>query len=776
MNMNKISKRCLVFLMVFVMTFLLPADRISASNTLNATFGAGNTTAYIKALKVYSKAGGEVSDAEAWCASQPENKDSDSKNNWYVIPVNLNEEASGLLKKEVGVFICYQKTYDVNEAVRDVAMMNEGGNYSLGEYEQMIEDQKDLYTDLVVDMKDMIDEYRTNYKNEVPSAVQAHDFLNTYIEDDSGKKLGDLLLDISDTDLANIFLQANGQVVITIQEQLASACDTNKTTWLDRLSKVGSYEKLQKKFMTSYNINSKKAVAAMDQKYKEKAMIIYNNWEDIQMHFKALGDFAEENGLTDMSAEERVVWFEEKLLEDPDNAELNAYLMENMIIQTMGAYTYDDATIMNFFAMDASEFTGENIRKLYPLAASLTDGQFAAINETVSLFSILMAALNSTAVDDTGVGMAAEFEELNKEDSKELEDEKEEITEIVDNYAEAKPISVYEGVDRALFNGGVAVTSTAKDYKNSSGTNWSDSFVDSGLYAKSAIGMAAGSLAFTVGAVIAAHYAAKVGEPIIQRAFDYYHGLSHEILNVEYVDEIEQFNYFIKTYGFNKYEGTIVQYTKTSFNDFKYFVEYSDAFKGLPATEVQKYITAHKTLRSKLLDKGSALYAEEGFSTTYRLIRGLKIGLAIFAIFLAVADITMSVIALYKYYHRDHVDIPNFMVDLTYKKNGERSYTAYKSVPSTDGEQSDLNGGGGKQWLALYSTKEADAGDPILAPDGKLNNFKVQYNNSKIPVGYSPLHMFGEPNAAQNLTFADGEDGWSYNDGMDGIYLFFKRG
>ena len=40
---------------------------------------------------------------------------------------------------------------------------------------------------------------------------------------------------------------------------------------------------------------------------------------------------------------------------------------------------------------------------------------------------------------------------------------------------------------------------------------------------------------------------------------------------------------------------------------------------------------------------------------------------------------------------------------------------------------------------------------------------------------YSPLHMFGTPNVAQNLTFADGDNGWSYNDKNKGTYLFFTH-
>ena len=92
-----------------------------------------------------------------------------------------------------------------------------------------------------------------------------------------------------------------------------------------------------------------------------------------------------------------------------------------------------------------------------------------------------------------------------------------------------------------------------------------------------------------------------------------------------------------------------------------------------------------------------------------------------------------------------------------------------------DGDQGDLNGGSGKQWLALYASYDEDAGDPILAPDGDLYKGITQRGKSTTPDGYSPLHFFGKPNAAQNLTFADGDNGWSYNDREGGTYFFFER-
>ena len=149
---------------------------------------------------------------------------------------------------------------------------------------------------------------------------------------------------------------------------------------------------------------------------------------------------------------------------------------------------------------------------------------------------------------------------------------------------------------------------------------------------------------------------------------------------------------------------------------------------------------------------------------------------SILSIALAVTDIVVTSVTLYKYYNRDHLPIPHHMVDLSYNEDEETSYVPYTNVLDQTGKAGDVNGGGGKQWLALYSTTDEDAGDPILAPDGDENTIEVKYKDGKVPEGASPVHLFGTPDTAQNLTFEDGESGWSFNDKNGGTYRIFRRG
>ena len=739
---KKIRKRCVAAGMASVMAMVFALNPLSE----NRVQAAAAKTTYIKTLKVFSKEGAAEKDAEAWCAEQEENKDKDKTNDWAVIPGNLNEGASGTLKKEVGVFLVYQTTTDAKEAITDIALMNEQGNYSEGEYQMLLEEQKDLYKDMVDDMKDMLEEYRVNVANNVPTALQAQKFLNGYIEDDSGKRLGDLLLDISDEDLVQVLLQANGQVVMAVQDKLAYACDTGKTTWLERMEKIGSYKALRAKALKAYNNNTSKADKALKKKYQEKAQRLSASWEDINQHIKHYRKIVEQNGIDKMSDEEFAAWYE-KNKEDKD---VITYQDEAQLLVKLASYKYEDATLLEFFEQDYEDVTGKNLTKLYPLVECLTDGQLAGVDETVSLFTLIMNASAADAYNNYDSDASKELEKsLSEQDKKDMDEVRDEMEDALDAWQENAEISVYDGVDREIIEGGVAVTSTAKDYSNGSEKNWADAIVESNYFMPASIGVLAGAAVFTAGAIVCAHYYSSITMDIMKDEYD-------KLLYIHEAADTEYECVFADGYtAAGKGPGT---------NDVVY--RYGNAEEGVKVQSAAG--------KKELLEK--AMESNPREASMAKVLNGLKIGFTVAAILLAVADIVMTGITLYKYYNREHLPIPHHMVDLTYNEDKESSYIAYKSVPDQDGNCGDLNGGGGKQWLAIYATHDEDAGDPILAPAEGSENFILQKKSSKAPKGdYSPLHMFGSFNTAQNLTYADGENGWSYNDKMGGIYLYFKR-
>ena len=750
--------------LAIVTALLTPAAFLGS----NQVFAAAEQTKYIKEIRVYSGTHKDKDDAENWCKKQPENKDKDPDNDWAVFSDNLDKGADGALKKSVGVYLCYQTTTNPKEAIRDIAVMNENGNYSEGAYERILNEQREMYADLVCDTKAMIEEYRLNYQNGLPTAVQAHDFMNTYKEDDSGKLFGDFMLTVTDDDLTEVLLQANGQAVLMMQEQLAYACDTGKSTWLDRMQQLGSYETLRKQAYKACNNDARKADKLLKQKYSDTARMIAENWDDIHQHIEHVKELSEKYGVKEMSDAEYEA-FLAQCKEEAEKKELGnekyVFLLEQEVLSMLLAYTFDGATLYEYFDRTTEEVSGDNLNALYPLAACLSKGQLAGLNETVSLFSLLMNAQNATVTNLYQKGMALEVQNADEQTKREAEELRAENEKARDEWETIKPLSIYEGVDRGVFDGGVAVTSNAEIFGKSKGASWTDSFVESGGLMATSIGLGIGATLCAVGAYLCKRYLQPVATRVINMMDIHFMDVPH--LFYEMSDKTR----FIMNY----YPIDRIISGKTGLeNAFSQYYDL-DTLKRLNAITSKDMKAAADEILQKGLEDKDVLQFVEG-ANKYRFVKGLEIGLAVAAIIIAVGDIVMTTIELYKYYNRDHLPIPKYMVDLSYNENKETSFIAYRGVLDQDGDQGDLNGGSGKQWLALYASYDEDAGDPILAPDGDLHKGVTQRGKSTTPDGYSPLHFFGKPNAPQNLTFADGDNGWSYNDDEGGTYFFFERG
>ena len=139
---------------------------------------------------------------------------------------------------------------------------------------------------------------------------------------------------------------------------------------------------------------------------------------------------------------------------------------------------------------------------------------------------------------------------------------------------------------------------------------------------------------------------------------------------------------------------------------------------------------------------------------------------------------------MYAYYHQEMTKIPKYIVDevditkvdekglKTFVRNDRAYYQAVTcNRKNSSGDYAamkdfgDLNGDVGKQWLALYTLKNGSA--PILA-----DSFKVAMGSTALPEGYTTgIHMIGEKSAV-NIT----DSKYTYNDDMNGIYVYYKTG
>ena len=119
----------------------------------------------------------------------------------------------------------------------------------------------------------------------------------------------------------------------------------------------------------------------------------------------------------------------------------------------------------------------------------------------------------------------------------------------------------------------------------------------------------------------------------------------------------------------------------------------------------------------------------------------------------------------YNYYNPEYLEIPNTMIDVKETDLGDKyvKYTAAKVFE--DGKLSeknaDFNAYEGKEWVALYYTKDATAGN-CLTP-----KFVYKDNDATIARRHQGISMFGETEAF-NL------NSHVYNDDADGVYVTIR--
>ena len=745
-------KRAIAGVLTGVMVFMLPSVHIQ---------GASKAVTYVKDFKLYVIKNDNKIQTFDKAAAAEKAKTWFTENGYTMVDGNLNEDASGLLNKEVGVFIGYQTTTDPSEAVTDIALMNEQGGYSQSDFKMMLDEQKKIYTRMVDDMQTMIDGFRENYENNQPTALQVFDNLNTYYEDDSEKPLGQFLLEAGRDDIVKMLLQANTQVVEMVEELLAYAGDGKSSSWLDRMSKLGSYKKLEDTYIAKYKGNKNAAINAMKQTYGDTAIELEYMWPLVHDEIMAMENFCTENKLTEMTEEQRKAFFDER----KEDQKTLIYMQRENMFRILSVYKYGDGTLYDYFRQPTENIAGENIKELYPIAASLTSAQRAMLGQTGSIITLIRNATGATVFNGykTEVSKAVESVAKTETEAKKELDETGKLLDEVEKEMCEEPTSVYDGVDREIFKDGAAITSKALTETKANDDLFKKSLLGSGGIKKYAISLGISTLVAGAGLC----FFSKLST-----------GLSRVALSEAVKGEFQGLMFFKED------DMSAYQYTQKNMTEIKKLAD-----KALSENNAES-VKAYSELE-KLLKKGpegtytqSVKYGYDSmksygnsFTTVYNLAKGLKVAFAVILTALAAADIYFTVRSVMDYYNRDHLDIPHHMRDVLNDPTKETSFIDYTSVRDQNGACGDVNGGGGKQWLALYQTKDKNAGDPIIAPEsgGKIEiKTGAGANEGSLDPSVHPLHMFETPETPQNLT--DEAAGYSFNDKKGGIYMYFTRG
>ena len=443
--MKKLYKSIITLSLALIMAALLPVQVLADAPDYISEIKIGSGTSEKEALK----------GLEGYTVLK-------SGNNY----VDLNQDSNGGVGSysDTIVYLGYKTTSKREEAITDLAVMNMKGGYDVNEYDTLMDKQlKSQIIPFITNFLTAINEYRENYAsknaNNKKRAKFTHDMLNYYIDDDTGKKLGDLLLNktkfemdddaynkLTDAekkehaDILTIFAQANGKATLAIENLITRGSDTSKTTWIERFKNT-TYEDL----VNATGKSPTDARKEVTKKYDDGAAEILDKWDifrdELLQYDSALEnvDNFDEDEIDDIadrfddldktSSQEET----EKLNKDFQSAADNlakatddARLVK--AYKELKKIKYNGKTMLDFF-LQKKEIIEEDITVLYPLVASLSDGQKAGL-EFVSLKDlVIIAATVNSDYDKVDMSLM-------------------------------KEVSVYAGVDRAIYEkGGVALTS-----------------------------------------------------------------------------------------------------------------------------------------------------------------------------------------------------------------------------------------------------------------------------------------------------------------------------
>lgn len=579
-----------------------------------------------------------------------------------------------------------------------------------------------------------------------------------------GKLMGDYLLeydfsDASQKKMTDTFMQANAQIILTIMQQASFAGDDNDDTMIDRLTDLGP-DGVAAKYKGVYPTVAK-ANQAMAAEYGNTAALIYNDWNSIYDYIceteKTLVT-VDENGNIDVAegafeaeeinAEKEYgdLEYEEATtalaLNVADEVTSNAenttdYVLYNFLNQT----EYGSGTLLDFFSRPAGEVKKE---ELYPLADAMSEGQRSQLELSGLRFTLQSAFSDVDSDAETA----------------------EETVETVGGLAESMGVtSIYNGMDRSIFEEGVAFTSAATEHENLTGESWIAKLTgasdDKSAWLNTIIvsGIVTGALVATcITAALIEHYQrAKEAAPLA-RAYTRFENLQTDDLMIMQFrsHQMETFKSITK-FG-KKSEEQAISLTWENVVSDEQIRSLKNEISSAEATIHRAYMNAEERLDH------CAEYYDKTVGDTADYIKCASFVLLIVAL-------AFDIYAIYKYVTTPEAveeAVPHHIVSAATTEYGE-DYVYYQTVKNLKGEAADTNNHEADPkigWLTLYTTKDKAAGNPILA-----DNFKLQTGSSSFKEGASFVHLFNE-SAALNLT---DEKYTGVKDSVNGTHITFDR-
>ncbi|MCF0120045.1 MAG: hypothetical protein HUJ65_00280 [Oscillospiraceae bacterium] len=508
--------------------------------------------------------------------------------------------------------------------------------------------------------------------------------------------------------MTTILMQSNATSVLVIEQTISLATDSGSSVWVERYNGVSSYDAMLEELMDGEGMSVSQAESELDAEYGEAAKAIAAKIPD---YLDALKPYTE-SGIDLASSETDIVnYFKDK----DASAQVAWYSAAAQYVLLSNALDSDGISFIETITDETCDLAGEDNYMLYPFVSVLTEGQIACL-DFLTLYQLVSLGIN----DDQTIGDAMKKIEL---------DTGSELT-----------ISIYSGIDRAIFSENVAMTTDANSLQQSTGkdmtTNWfRDGISPSTVVIYISLGV---SLAATIGCFVTSSVLATLAK-------------SHTVV-VENAstNALTSINALTKELYSHPEDLSLLQ-----------------KFEGLEENSVVENL-GYVTNRSKEVG---------GYTRWSNVFKYVGIAMACVTVILLGVSLWRTIADLKAFYNAEYTPVPMYIVHQGVNENDEKVYTYYKAVACNRADAGmindrtavledtgDINGDVGLQWVALYTTTDKSAGQPITA------DFAVQYANSNIPGGRTALSLFGEK-SAQNLT--NERNGFTYSDSKDGIYLFY---
>ncbi|MBR4319795.1 MAG: hypothetical protein IKP69_07070, partial [Oscillospiraceae bacterium] len=575
-------------------------------------------------------------------------------------------------------------------------------------------------------------EYRANYKAGKENALFAHDLLNQYTDDDTGMLLGDLLLnetkeELGDkydalsedekkqhADLVTIRMQANVAMLDAIVQYLAIGINSSKSNsdWIKEIE-VADYDALFEEYQALDPLASAPSIESrMIVDFDADAKYLAAEIQGLKTYLSYYTD----SGITLDASDEEI----QQYFDTHDNGDAIVWGNAGALYTTLETIDYNGTPLLDFIFNEEYDFV-HNIDdriELYPLLDTMSPAQVAALAE-ISFSSLLSNSF------------------LSQENWK----TKHEETTFPETAA-----SVYFGVDRSLFEkGGIGLTGSANSLQNGSNKTFDEGSFGYGMdYTEMIIG---GTALITC----------SVGLYIAIANHDYSQHL-RELTEIASQAQSKSSSYASAL--LTKFD---MQARSGGTNDFNAFIQTPEGKEIKEATDkmVKASDDADEEVKKYIQENGVRISDYVGLAVCI---------ISLIVVAWAVWDMVTDMI---DYYNRELTPIPSMMVH-TYQDEADGQQFCYYYAATCNRNEvgmeydtlnvnGDLNGDVGKEWLALYYTKDPHVGKPILA-----DNFTAG-SNMQSPAGTMALSLF---NNAASLNLVD--EAYVFSGSADPIYLYFK--